>query len=178
MSPPRISFQSMLIIFPRTRHLITIPTLFRSQRRTRLGDDGIAHIVKRSAAKASLKRRVHPHNLRHSDITALAERNVNPWALQQFAGHSDISTTMRYLHICDTAVGNEIRSAPMLFVEDLPPRQEVGDLKVQLSMRLAFGEIDATTYNRAMASLESSTSSDAVITSRIKSGTKNTGRTR
>ncbi len=98
--------------------------------------------------------------------------------LRKLAGPSDVST-MRYVHISDTTICNEISSSPILVAEDLLRlKPEVKDLRLQLTMRLAAGRIDTCIYNRAMAALEHSSSSEAVITIRMKSSTKNAGRTR
>jgi site-specific recombinase XerD len=41
---------------------------------------------------------VYPHLIRHSVITWLAEQGMNPFDLQAFARHDEISTTMRYVN--------------------------------------------------------------------------------
>lgn len=42
---------------------------------------------------------VRIHTLRHSYATHLLEANVNVHAIQQYLGHSDLSTTLRYFHL-------------------------------------------------------------------------------
>jgi integrase/recombinase XerC len=41
---------------------------------------------------------LHPHKLRHTFATHMADR-VDPFSLQKMMGHSSISTTMRYVHL-------------------------------------------------------------------------------
>ena len=52
-----------------------------------------------------------PHVLRHSCITWLIERGVPVPVVQQFAGHADIATTMRYCAIADDVYADQIRNA-------------------------------------------------------------------
>lgn len=40
-----------------------------------------------------------PHLLRHTGITLLARRGLDPWKLQAHARHARISTTQRYVHL-------------------------------------------------------------------------------
>lgn len=49
------------------------------------------HLVKRYG-------RCTVHTLRHTFITRLAERGLDPWTLQDAAGHQNINTTLRYVH--------------------------------------------------------------------------------
>jgi|SRR3990167_4854518 len=55
-------------------------------------------MVKKVAIRAKIKKRVYPHLFRHSLITHLLERGANVIAVQQLAGHANISTTMLYTH--------------------------------------------------------------------------------
>jgi len=54
--------------------------------------------VKKIAFRAKIRKRVYPHLLRHTFISHLIMRGANLVAVQQFAGHSSINTTMRYTH--------------------------------------------------------------------------------
>lgn len=44
-----------------------------------------------------------PHLLRHTGITLLAERGLDPWKLQAHARHARIATTQRYVHLAKKA---------------------------------------------------------------------------
>ncbi len=80
--------------------------LFRSQKR---GPDGgprpvtarqAERIVKATARKAGLKNasEVSPHWLRHAHASHAMDRGAKIHLVQATLGHSDISTTGRYLH--------------------------------------------------------------------------------
>lgn len=58
-------------------------------------------IVKNSAKKADIKKKISFHTLRHSFATHLLEQGVNIKMIQRFLGHSSIKTTMVYLHIAN-----------------------------------------------------------------------------
>lgn len=52
--------------------------------------------VRRITRKAAIAKRVTPHSLRHSSITAALNAGVDLRDVQQFARHSDPATTVRY----------------------------------------------------------------------------------
>ena len=52
--------------------------------------------VKRLARRAGVTKRISPHSLRHSFITAALDAGVPLRDVQEAASHSDPSTTIRY----------------------------------------------------------------------------------
>ena len=72
----------------------------------KLTDRNIQKIVKKSAQKANIKKKVHPHILRHSFATHLLENGVNIRIIQELLGHSDLSTTQIYTHISTEQLKN------------------------------------------------------------------------
>lgn len=64
-----------------------------------LHDGTVQRICKRTARRAGLSKRVHPHALRHSFATHLLEAGVDLLSVQKLLGHSHFNTTAKYLHI-------------------------------------------------------------------------------
>lgn len=64
-----------------------------------LTDGTVQRICKRTARRARLAKRVHPHTLRHSFATHLLEAGVDLLSVQALLGHSHFNTTAKYLHV-------------------------------------------------------------------------------
>jgi integrase len=65
-------------------------------------------LVGRAASKANLRNN-GPHILRHTFCSHLAMRGAAPRAIQELAGHQDLGTTQRYLHLSPAAAEGAIR---------------------------------------------------------------------
>ena len=64
-------------------------------------------VMQRLARKANVKPGVHI--LRHTFCSHLAMKGVPARAIQELAGHVDLSTTQRYMHLTPAAVEDAIR---------------------------------------------------------------------
>ena len=58
-------------------------------------------LVKSVAKKALIRKRIHPHVLRHTFATTLLDKQADLKTVQELMGHSHIRTTERYLHSAD-----------------------------------------------------------------------------
>ncbi len=73
--------------------------VFLNARGTPLTRQAVWGLVRRSAERAGIVRKVSPHTFRHSFATHLLEGGADLAAVQELLGHSDISTTQIYTHV-------------------------------------------------------------------------------
>lgn len=66
-----------------------------------LSTQAVRNIVDKYVLLAGIKRRITPHSFRHTFATFLLEEGVDLKFIQEFLGHSSISTTQIYLHVAD-----------------------------------------------------------------------------
>lgn len=64
----------------------------------------VRELVARLASGAGIQRRVHPHMLRHTALTALYDRTQDLRLVQHVAGHTTSRMTERYTHVHPLAV--------------------------------------------------------------------------
>ena len=64
-------------------------------------------LVRNSASKACLNKKVSPHTLRHSFATNFLKNNGNMRYLSAMLGHASLDTTMMYAHVVDLDLQNQ-----------------------------------------------------------------------
>ena len=67
-------------------------------------------LVKSMAKKALIRKRIHPHVIRHTFATTLLDKGNDLRTVQALMGHSHIRTTERYLHSTDDRKVEAIQS--------------------------------------------------------------------
>jgi integrase/recombinase XerD len=73
--------------------------LFLSKSKNKLDRTAVFRIIKKTAKNISLQTDVHPHTLRHSAATHMLEGGCDLRTVQEFLGHSSVSTTQIYTKV-------------------------------------------------------------------------------
>ncbi len=74
--------------------------------------------------KAGIRKRVHPHTLRHCFATHLLERGANIRVIQRLLGHGSLRSTEIYTHVAETYVRDT--TSPL---DELLPAVEVAEVR-------------------------------------------------
>jgi integrase len=71
--------------------------------------EGLVQGFVRRAAQKAVYSNNGPHILRHTFCSHLAMRGAPARAIQELAGHQDLTTTQQCMHLCPAALDNAIR---------------------------------------------------------------------
>jgi site-specific recombinase XerD len=80
--------------------------LFLTNRREKYSARTIAEIIKQSCAINEIKRKIHPHTMRHSFATHLIQNGNSVNEVQSLLGHKSPETTMIYVHLASPKMLN------------------------------------------------------------------------
>jgi len=92
------------------------PSLLRTRQEKPITSKTVWYAVREAARRAGIKKKVHPHLLRHSWATHLLERGADLREIQVLLGHNDLETTALYLHLSQRhlqAIQNPIDAIPI-----------------------------------------------------------------
>jgi len=88
------------------RYLTKHPGKFVFSENEPMSTRNVQMIIKTTAKKANINKRVTPHTLRHSFATHLLENGENLLVIQQLLGHENLETTRIYTHISQDQLKN------------------------------------------------------------------------
>ncbi len=80
------------------RNRIEMP-VFLNMRGGRITARSVGRIVEKKVMKFGLQKKISPHAIRHTFATHMLNAGADLRAIQDFLGHSSLSTTQRYTHL-------------------------------------------------------------------------------
>lgn len=100
---------ALLRAYLKDRPEVEYESFFISRQGTPLRANSVYSLVRKYLVLASIKKdKMGCHLLRHSFCTALLNKGVNLVAIQELAGHKNLETTRKYLHINSVDLKNAV----------------------------------------------------------------------
>ena len=97
----------------------------------------LQQMVARLAKRAGIEKRVTPHTLRHTAATLLLKAGRNLREVQEFLGHSTVSTTQVYTHVLAEDLVEAVDSMPDVEAPDRERKPEPDAEALRLAKALA-----------------------------------------
>jgi len=97
----------------------------------------LQQMVARLAKRAGIEKRVTPHTLRHTAATLLLKSGRNLREVQEFLGHSNVSTTQVYTHVLAEDLVEAVDSMPDVEAADKERKPEPDAETLRLAEALA-----------------------------------------
>ncbi len=88
---------------------VTCDRVFANKFGNPLSPQAVRNLVRKYAGMSGLHKNITPHTFRHSFATLLLEEGVDIKYIQEFLGHSSISTTQIYLHVSQESAKEVLR---------------------------------------------------------------------
>lgn len=103
---PRLCFidertERLMNMYLKSRHDHNSALIVSYENKDRMTATNIQLLVRNSAARAGIDKKVTPHTLRHSFATNFLRNNGNMRYLSALLGHASLDTTMMYAHVVD-----------------------------------------------------------------------------
>ena len=103
---PRLCFidartEALMNQYLETRHDHSDALVVSFEHKERMTATNIQLLVRNSAVRAHIAKKVTPHTLRHSFATNFLRNNGNMRYLSAMLGHASLDTTMMYAHVVD-----------------------------------------------------------------------------
>lgn len=111
---PRLCFidertEHLMEHYLRTREDRADALIISAQNKARMTPTNVQLLIRNSATRAGITKKVTPHTLRHSFATNFLRNNGNMRYLSTMLGHASLDTTMMYAHVVDNDLKDQYK---------------------------------------------------------------------
>lgn len=111
---PRLCFidertEHLMEHYLRTREDRADALIISAQNKARMTPTNVQLLIRNSAIRAGITKKVTPHTLRHSFATNFLRNNGNMRYLSTMLGHASLDTTMMYAHVVDNDLKDQYK---------------------------------------------------------------------